>query len=146
MSHEELMATFYRSLMNFDLAMFQAIQSDDVVYNISGHSPISGCFRGKNRLIEEILPLVFGKINPEGFEFAKKWKCICHSDDTAVCIMEADGMAANGVRYDQRYVHIFKFSGGKIVGVSEFFDTALADKALFYDNPPAPGSDGSFEF
>ncbi len=146
MSNEELMDAFYLSLAKLDLKTFQAIQADDVVYNISGHSPISGCFRGKNRLMEDILPLVFGKINPEGFEFSKKWKCVCQSGDTAVCLMEADGLASNGVRYDQRYVHIFKFADGKIVGVSEFFDTALADKALFHDKPAPVRSDGPFDF
>ena len=115
MTNEELVTAFYESLKSGDVDTFFGIQSDDVVYNISGHSPISGCFRGKQRMINDVLPLVFPKIDADRFEFSRKWKIICADDTTAVCIMEADGTATNGERYDQRYVHIFRFDGGRIV-------------------------------
>ena len=133
MSHLELVEAFYTALRDGDVGTFLVIQTDDVVYNISGHSPISGCFKGKHRLVNDLLPMIFPKLDMTRFGFSKRWKVVCSNEASVVCLMEADGFASNGERYDQRYVHIFEFSAGKIAKVAEFFDTELAQKALFSD-------------
>ena len=50
-----------------------------------------------------------------------------------VAFMEADGNATNGERYNQRYCQTFGFRDGLIAEVFEFFDSTLAQTAL-WDN------------
>lgn len=129
--HKRLVTDFYRALETFDVDLFWSIQSDDVAYNMSGHSPISGRMEGKENIARDIVPAVFGGLRMKDFHFSKKWKIVCADDERVVAIMEADGYATNGVRYDQRYLHMFGFRDGLICELWEFFDTALADRALF---------------
>jgi ketosteroid isomerase-like protein len=144
---EDLVCAFYRALATGDLPLFLSIQTDDVVYNISGHSPISGQVVGKRALVEDILPQIFPGLQMDTFQFSKKWKVMCADERRVVCFMEADGLGTNGKRYDQRYVQVFEFRDDKISGVWEFFDTALADAVLFHDpSKSTAGTLPSFEF
>lgn len=147
-THEALVNDFYRALATGDMDLFVGIHHADVVYNISGHTPISGQVRGMKALLEDILPQVFPALQMDSFQFSKKWKIVCADDRRIVCMMEADGLGTNGTRYDQRYVHMFEFRGDKISAVWEFFDTALANAVMFAD-PSASKTGGTlppFEF
>ena len=67
--------------------------------------------------MENVLPVVFGALEIDEFQFCTKQKIVCADDERVVGIMEADGPGTNGVRYDQRYVHLFGFRDGKIAQV-----------------------------
>lgn len=125
-TNREQVESWYKALETGDLELFQAVQSPDVIYDISGHSVISGRFHGLANLMEKILPVVFGGIDFESFRFCTKLKIMAEDDKCIVAIMEADGKARNGERYDQRYAQFFNFTDGKISRVIEFFDTSLA--------------------
>jgi len=129
-TNRELVESWYKALETGDLDLFQSVQSPDVIYDISGHSVISGRFHGLDNLMEKILPVVFGGIDFESFQFCRKLKIMAEDDNCIVAIMEADGKAMNGKRYDQRYAQFFNFSDGKISRVIEFFDTALAAESI----------------
>ena len=128
-----------------DVEAFEALHHPDVVYNVSGHTIISGRYEGFAAL-KTILPQIFEALDFENFQFAKKWRIMTEGDDGITAIMEADGTAQNGMRYDQRYVHIFGFRDGKIISVHEFFDTQLANDALEFRGKPDCKTDGEFEF
>ncbi|MGV6808151.1 MAG: nuclear transport factor 2 family protein [bacterium] len=145
MSNSDIIRAYYESLANLDMPGFKALHLEDVEYHISGHTIISGRYKGLSHL-EAILPLVFDALDFNNFQFAKRWKIICEQGDTLVAMMEADGLAKTGKRYDQRYVQIFTFRDGKIAKVMEFFDTALAIEALGWEGLPSRDNDGSFEF
>lgn len=137
--HRDRVADFYAALADLDISRFWSCQSRDVIYNISGHTPISGRVAGRAAMEANILPAVFDGLDFERFRFTERWSVVCESENRIVAVMEADGLAKNGVRYDQRYVHIFDFEDGLIVEVWEFFDTALAEAALFappFDRQP----------
>lgn len=126
-----LLEEYYSALRRGDVERFWQLQTDDIFYNWSGHTPISGRMQGKANMSREILPSVLNALDTNRFEFAKKWKIVCAGDLRAVVIMEADGYGINGVRYDQRYVHMFEFRGNQICEFWEFFDTALANAVIF---------------
>ena len=146
-THTRLVEDWYRSLETVDLALFQSVHAPDCVYNVSGHSPISGQCDFAT-LMRDVLPQVFGRLDIAKFKFAIKQKIVCQDENRVVGMMEADGPGTNGKRYDQRYMHMFEFKGDKISQVWEFFDTALADGVLFYDpeNSPTRGKMAPFEF
>lgn len=129
----QLVEQWYQSLEKVDLELFVSIHHPEVIYNIAGHTPISGQVRGISTLMDKVLPHVFGALNPEEFKFGTKREIVCADESRIVGVMEADGPGTNGKRYDQRYVHMFSFRDGKIGGVWEFFDTALANAVLFTD-------------
>ena len=143
-----LVEQWYKALATTDLDLFVSVHHQDCVYNISGHSPISGQIRGIETLMENVLPVVFGALKMDEFQFCTKQKIVCADHERVVGIMEADGPGTNGVRYDPRYVHLFGFRDGKIAQVWEFFDTALANAVLFPDaEQVVPGVDrDGFEF
>lgn len=138
---------WYRALADADIESFLSLHVDDVVFNISGHTVISGRVIGKRQLVEQILPQVFGRLQMDRFRFATRHRIVCADGQRVVGIMEADGPGVNGLRYDQRYVHIFAIRDGRIAEVWEFFDTALANEVLFdgHDSPTA-GRLPAFEF
>lgn len=146
-SNLDLVNAWYDALAEASVEKFVAVHAPDVVYNISGHTPISGQIRGLQTLLDHVLPLVFGALDMSNFRFCKRHKIVCADSERVVGVMEADGPAVNGVRYDQRYVHIFAFRDGRISGVWEFFDTALANAAMFHGmSGPVPGVDaGTFD-
>ena len=128
-----------------DVDGFEALHHADVIYNVSGNTIISGRHEGFAAL-KAILPAIFEALDFEQFQFATKWKVMNDSTDGATAIMEASGTAKNGLRYDQRYAHIFTFRDGKIATVHEFFDTQLANDALGFADKPVFETDGPFEF
>jgi uncharacterized protein len=134
------------ALTTGDQELFWGVHADNVVYNMSGHTVISGQMRGKKGMMEEIVPYVFGGLDMDKANFASKWKIMCDDGTRIVTIMEADCHGSNGVRYDQRYVHIFGFRGGQISEVWEFFDTELANRALFTPEQGVPRSEALTDF
>ena len=146
--NKQIVGAWYAALAKVDVEGFLATQTDDVAYNVTGRTPVSGFFQGKKTLTEDILPLVFGALQTDTFQFSKKWKIMCADESRVTGIMEAEGLAVNGMRYDQRYCHIFGFRDGKISEVWEFFDTALAAVALFGNElvKPEPEPEDPFRF
>lgn len=138
--YTKLLEEYYTALRTGDVERFWQLQADDIVYNWSGHTPISGRMRGKENMAREILSHVFKALDWSRFEFAKKWKIVCAQESRAVVLIEADGHGVNGVRYDQRYVHMFEFRDGKICEFWEFFDTALATAVIFTPQAAVPRS------
>lgn len=145
-ANRKIVESWMTSLATGDQEVFWQIHAEDVVYNISGHSVISGQVRGRKAMMEEIVPHVFKALDLERSRFADKWKVMCDDGTRIVTIMEADCQGSNGVQYDQRYLHIFGFRGGQISEVWEFFDTDLANRALFTPEHAVPRADGIGEF
>lgn len=146
-SHAEIVSDWYRALQSVDLEAFSKLHASDCIYNVSGHTPISGrC--DLQQLSTEVLPQVFGRLDLTQFRIGLNWKIVCQDDQRVVGIMEADGPGTNGVRYDQRYCHIFEVRDGLIREVWEFFDTQLASSVLFYDpeNSPTNGRLAPFQY
>ena len=145
---KELVEKYYQALADADIDAFLAIQQDDVVYNVNGSTPVSGRFTGKDFLQNVVAPEVFGRLQMDTFRFAAKWKIMCADEHRVVAFMEADGYAMNGERYHQRYCQTFGFRDGKIAEVFEFFDSTLAQTAL-WDNrltKPEKPPEQQFEF
>jgi len=144
-SNREIIDAYYTALSVMDVDGFEALHHPDVVYNVSGNTIISGRYDSFAAL-KQVLPAIFEALDFDQFQFAAKWRMMNDGPDGATAIMEANGVARNGQRYDQRYVHIFSFREGKIASVHEFFDTQLANDALGFSAKPRFETDGPFEF
>ncbi len=94
---------------------------------------LSGHYKGKARFMTEILPTVFSCVNQDEITFCKNYKIIVEGDTTIVAMAQNFGLASSGARYDQVYIHILTFQEGKLVRLIEYFDSALANRALWGD-------------
>ena len=147
-AQKELVKEWYRALEAGDADAMLAVQRDDVIYNVHGTTPVSGRFQGKDTLVNDIFPKVMGMLQMDTFKFCTKLKIVCADEHRVVTIMQADGQALNGVRYNQTYCHMFGFKDGLISEVWEFFDSVLAEAAL-NNNPLTKATkapENAFEF
>ena len=92
---------------------------------------LSGVYQGKHRFFEEVLPHVFGSVNPEEITFCVSHEIVADAGDVVMAMAQNSGLALSGNQYDQMYLHVFKIRDGQIQALIEGFDTALANHALW---------------
>ena len=129
---------WYHALAEGDSAKMLELQWEDVIYNIHGTTPVSGRFQGNDTLVRDVFPKVFGRLQMTTFKFCTRCKIMCADEERVVAFMQADGLAVNGVRYNQTYCHVFGFRDGKIGEFWEFFDSVLAESAINDNNLMKP--------
>lgn len=145
----KIVARWYECLGAADLEGFAALHADDVVYNISGRTEISGRWHGKDVMFGEIIPKVFAALDPGKLAFARPYRIHAAEGGNVAGLMFGGGVTHGGEEYTQVYAHFFTVRDGLIVEVWEFFDTELAQARLFGkphtvapppDNPVSVGS------
>ena len=133
----ELVTRYFTAMSAGDWAAVEAMYADDIVIHMAGTTPASGRLEGKTAVTEDLIARqVHATLDVERMQFARRWKIMCADDERVVAIMEGGGPTRSGDRYDQVYCEIFRFRDGRLVEMHAFFDTALAERALF-GNPLA---------
>ena len=131
-TNRELVDKFYQSIALADANSVAELVDDNFELIIPiNEGVLSGHYRGKVKFMTEILPLVFSCVNQDEITFCKDYKIVSNDGQTSVAIAQTNGIARTGLRYDQVYVHILTFREGKLVRLIEYFDSALADRALW---------------
>lgn len=128
---------FYDAVRAGNVRALEALIAEDFCLICPGQNNVlSGVYQGKNRFFEEVLPHVFGCVNPEEISFCAEHQIVADAGEVVVAVAQNDGVALTGNRYDQIYLHIFKIREGHIVALIEGFDTALANHALWGASDP----------
>ena len=123
---------FYTSISNGNIEIIENLLSDDFELIVPMEEGVlSGQYKGKNRFLEDILPLVFSCVDSKEIVFCKNFKIINEFENTIISIAQNDGFALSGKPYNQIYLHIMTVKNGKIVRLIECFDSALANEALW---------------
>jgi uncharacterized protein len=131
----DLLNRYFQAMHDNDWETVEAMYHDDIVNHMAGTTPASGRIEGKAAMTDDLVAAqVHAAMVPEEMQFAKRWKIMCADDERVAVIMEGGGPTRAGDRYDQTYCEIVRFQDGKIIEMHAFFDTALAERALF-DNP-----------
>ncbi|MEZ5744091.1 MAG: nuclear transport factor 2 family protein [Sphingomonadaceae bacterium] len=140
----DLLNRYFQAMHDGDWEAAEGMYHDDVVIHMLGTTPASGKQVGKAMVTDELIAeKVHGALVPETIRFARRWKVMCADDERVCAIMEGGGATRAGDDYDQTYCEIFRFKDGKIIEMHAFFDTALAERALFANplkEPRVPGS------
>jgi ketosteroid isomerase-like protein len=106
--------------------LFEAL-SDDIVWTVTGTSPVTGTFKGKRACVENL-------ILPVQQTMAEPFRCqieqIIVEGDFAVVLWKGTSTTKTGIPYRQEYCWILELKDQKIVSVKAFFDTLLASMAL----------------
>ena len=128
---------FYDAVRTGNVRALEALIAEDFCLICPGQNNVlSGVYQGKNRFFEDVLPHVFGCVNPEEIRFCAEHQIVADAGEVVVAVAQNDGVAFTGNRYDQIYLHIFKIREGQIVALIEGFDTALANHALWGASDP----------
>lgn len=128
---------FYQAVLECDVAALEDLIDDGfcLICPTQDHV-LSGVYEGKARFFNDVLPLVFGYVNPDEIAFCQAHQILVEAGEVVVAMAQNAGLAKSGERYDQIYLHVFKVRAGKIVALIEGFDTALANRALWQGGDP----------
>jgi len=126
---------FYTSISNGNIEIIENLLSDDFELIVPMEEGVlSGQYKGKNRFLEDILPLVFSCVDSKEIVFCKNFKIINSFNNTIISMAQNDGIALNGKPYNQIYLHIMTIEEGKIIRLIEAFDSSLANNSLWGDS------------
>jgi ketosteroid isomerase-like protein len=127
-----LLNRYFSAMAAGDWPTVEALYHENIVIHMAGSTPASGRLVGKTTVTQGLIARqVHAALDPERMRFAKRWKIMCADDERVVAIMEGGGPTLTGDLYEQTYCEIFKFEDGKVIEMHAFFDTALAERALF---------------
>lgn len=147
MENREVVETFYACVSGGDAAGLENLLADDFELVVpTGGGNLSGRYVGKQRFMADVIMNVFGCVNPEDIVFCKKHAIICAEGDRVVSIAQNEGVALSGKKYDQIYAHMFTVRDNKVAKLVEFFDTDLANRALWKTDMQAIEADEPFRF
>jgi hypothetical protein len=121
----------FKGLENGDGKAFFAHVADDVDWTVEGTHPLAGHYRSKADFVAHTFEKL-NKILPGGTQLQVEQAIA--SGDWAVVELHSLATAKNGMRFDNRYCWVCRFSDGKIVEVRAYLDSALVAR-LFEENP-----------
>jgi ketosteroid isomerase-like protein len=125
--NRKLMELLFAAVAAGDRASFFDHISDDVVMRITGRYSWSRTFRGKEALSRELYGYL-ATLLAEGRK-TLPLRFIAEGDHVVV---EAVGemRTRDGIPYNNEYCLIYRLSGGKIVEIREYCDSALCERVL----------------
>ena len=128
----DLVNQYFQAMHDGQWETVENMYHDDIVIHMAGTTPASGRLEGKHQVVNDLIAKKVAEVLvPEQMHFAKRWKVMCADDERVVVIMEGGGPTVTGDSYEQMYCEIFRFLDNKVIEMHAFFDTALAERALF---------------
>lgn len=106
---------------------FFAHVADDVDWTVEGTHPLAGRYRSK----AEFHAHTFARLNrilPGGTQLHVEHVLV--DGDRAAVELRSHAVAANGMRFDNRYCWILRLQDGVIVEVRAYLDSALVQKLI----------------
>jgi len=99
---------------------FFDLLAEDVVWTITGNSPVSKKYTSKKQFIEEV-------IDPLNEKFSRKimpsLRGLYADGDMVIALWHGKAVVKDGLPYDNTYSWYMKMKDGKIIEVIAFFDT-----------------------
>ena len=105
--------------------------ADDVAWTVEGTHPLAGHYRSKADFLSHTFEKL-AKVLPQGTLLQVEHALV--SGDWAIVELRSLASAQNGLRFDNRYCWVCRFSADKIVEVRAYLDSALVAR-LFEENP-----------
>ena len=126
-----LVEGIFTALAVGDRQPFADAMSDDFSWTITGHDPWARTWRGKDAVRHELLTPLFAQFADTYRNRATRIVC-----DADTVVVECRGSVATkaGKRYNNHYCYVIDMKEGKMLALTEYMDTALAEAVLA---PPA---------
>jgi uncharacterized protein len=122
----------FEHLARGDGRPFVNLMSDDFSWIFKGSTNWRGRYSGKAMVRAKLLAPLFANFAGTYTNTARR--IIAEGD---IVVVECEGSVATkaGERYDNKYCYVIRMADGKMVELTEYMDTALADRVLA---PPQP--------
>lgn len=126
-NNKRLIRSFYEAGNRGGMDACLALMADDVTWTNIGTTKYSGTYEGKQALVEGLLGPVFGQF-AGGLESTVD--NVVAEGDWVVVQSRGKATTKQGRPYNNTYCHVFRLRNGKIVSVTEYFDTQLTGETL----------------
>lgn len=120
--NKSVVRSFFEAGNRGDMDACFALIADDVVWHNLGSTRLSGTFRGKAMLMEELLGPLFGSLKAG---IRSELEALIGEGDTVVAVTSGTAETTDGRPYCNRYCQLMRIRDGCIVEVTEFADTDL---------------------
>ncbi len=122
MSAKQFLTDWFTELATsgFDSEVFLGALSDDLVWTATGHSPISGTYRGKQQYIDNVYAPLDARL--QRWPRAEVVRIIGDSDWAVVQFHGEGGAGVNGTEYTLDYCWVVHVEGGAITEVIGYYD------------------------
>ena len=121
----------FTNLVVGDGSEFFSHVAENVDWTVEGTHPLAGHYRSKADLLSHTFEKL-AQVLRQGTQLQVEHALI--SGDWAVVELRSLASARNGLRFDNRYCWVCRFSANKIVEVRAYLDSALVAR-LFEENP-----------
>jgi uncharacterized protein len=125
--NKRLLQEAFAALETGDGRLFVACMADDFAWTITGTTPWSRRYAGKDVVRRDLLDPLFAQFAGRYTNTALRFI----ADDDHV-VVECRGHVAtrSGQRYDNFYCYVCRFVEGRMVELTEYLDTALVERVL----------------
>ena len=106
--HEETLSTVYDAFAKGDIETVMGLYTDDIQFHVSGRSPVSGSYSGK----DEVLGLYGKMVELSGGTFRVEALDILANDEHGVVLTMERGQR-DGKTLENRAVHVWEMRDGK---------------------------------
>lgn len=125
--NKQLVLDFYAAGARGDMDACFALLADDVTWTNIGSTPVSGTYRGKQALLEQLLGPLFGQLKNGITSHIEQ---LTAEGNIVVAQTTGEAETLDGVPYNNAYCQVIRIEAGKIAAVKEYFDTELASSVL----------------
>lgn len=120
--NKQLVRSFYEAGNRGDVDACLALISDDIVWTDIGTTALSGTYRGKPDLMENLLGPLFGRLKAG---ISSSIELLIAEGDYVVALTSGTAETTDGKAYNNRYCQVIRLESGKFKEVVEYFDTEL---------------------
>jgi len=128
--NKQVVLDFYEAGARGDMDRCFDLLSDDITWTNIGTTKFSGTYVGKQTLMEQLLGPLFGQLKAG---ISSEIEQLTGEGDIVVAQTSGTAETLKGTPYNNTYCQIIRVRDGKIEGVKEYFDTALAN-SVFSDD------------
>ena len=131
-SNRSIVEAVFSALAQGERQPFADAMADDFSWTIAGGGPWARTRRGKGDVRRGLMAPLFAQF--AGIYRNRAARIVCDGD---VIVVECRGEVATkaGQRYDNQYCYVIEMREGKMIALTEYMDTALAEAVL--SPPPA---------
>ncbi len=126
-TNKSIIEGVFAALADGDRRPFADAMADDCCWTIAGQGPWARTWKGKDCVRRQLMAPLFAQFADEYRTRAQRVIA-----DGEIVVVECRGSVAtkSGARYDNQYCHVIELEDGKMIAVTEYMDTALAEAVL----------------